>query len=129
MAVEYTEADLETVRSFLAKARQLGDADRVDRLRRARKDFDRITAEIVKRFDPARIYQWGSLIDGGHFSEISDIDIAVEGILDPQTFSRLLGCAEDMSRFPLDIVQIEHVHPAYAELIRKRGRIVHERGS
>jgi predicted nucleotidyltransferase len=129
MSVEHTEADLETVRAFLAKSKQRKAEDLAERLRRAREDCDRIVAEIAKDFHPIRIYQWGSLLDGAHFTEMSDIDIAVEGIIDPAEFFRLLGRVEEMTAFPLDIVQMEHVHPAYAELIRKRGRIVHERGS
>ncbi len=78
-----------------------------------------VAAMIVRDYKPLRIYQWGSLLEDRHFSEISDIDIAVEGITDAE--------AEQLTRFPLDIVAIEHVHPAYAEHIRRRGRIVHER--
>ena len=63
----------------------------------------------------------------GHFSQMSDIDIAVEGITDPAVLSALSGEATELTRFPLDIVAIEHVHPAYADHIRRRGRIVHER--
>lgn len=78
-----------------------------------------VAAMIVRDYKPLRIYQWGSLLEDRHFSEISDIDIAVEGITDAD--------AEQLTCFPLDIVAIEHVHPAYAEHIRRRGRIVHER--
>ena len=62
-----------------------------------------------------------------HFSEMSDIDIAVEGITDPAALSALWSTAEKLTRFPLDIVAIEHVHPAYADHIRRRGRMVYER--
>jgi len=42
---------------------------------------------IVREYKPLRIYQWGSLLEDRHFSEISDIDIAVEGITDAETLS------------------------------------------
>ena len=86
-----------------------------------------VAAMIVRDYKPLRIYQWGSLLEDRHFSEISDIDIAVEGITDAEALSGLRTEAERLTRFPLDIVAIEHMHPAYAEHIRRRGRIVHER--
>jgi predicted nucleotidyltransferase len=82
---------------------------------------------IVKEYKPLRIYQWGSLLEDRHFSEISDIDIAVEGITDTAALSGLRAAAEQLTYFQLDIVAIEHVHPAYAEHIRHRGRVVYER--
>ncbi len=82
---------------------------------------------VVRDHRLTRVYQWGSLVDGRHFSERSDIDIALEGVTDPQALSAIRGAAEQMTRFPLDIVAIEHVHPAYADFIRRRGRILYER--
>jgi hypothetical protein len=32
-----------------------------------------------------------------------------------------------MTRFPVDIVQLEHVEPAYRELILEKGLVVYER--
>jgi hypothetical protein len=58
---------------------------------------------------------------------MSDIDFAVEGISDPAVLSALSGTAQKLTRFPVDIVAIEHVHPAYADHIRRRGRVVYER--
>jgi predicted nucleotidyltransferase len=129
MTVHYTEADADTIRSFMRKRKRRKERDLALRLSEARRDFKAIVVEIARRYNPQRIYQWGSLIDGGHFTELSDIDIAVEGIGDPQTFFELLGTAEKITRFDLDIVQMEHLHPAYADGIRRRGRIVYERGS
>ena len=82
---------------------------------------------IARDYRPLRVYQWGSLVNDRHFSRMSDIDIAVEGITDPAVLSALRGAAEKLTRFPLDLVAIEHVHPVYADHIRRRGRIVYER--
>ena len=82
---------------------------------------------IARDHTPSRVYLWGSLINGSDFSEISDIDIALEGITDPAELSAIRGSAEKLTRFPLDIVAIEHVHPAYAEHIRRRGRVAYAR--
>ena len=115
----YTEKEARTIRAFVRARKNRKRLELAARLKEARRDFDTVVAMIVRDYKPLRINQWGSLLEDRHFSEISDIDIAVEGITDAE--------AEQLTRFPLDIVAIEHVHPAYAEHIRRRGRIVHER--
>ena len=98
-------------------------------LKRAQADFRRIVAMIIERYAPRRIYQWGSLVTESHFSERSDIDIAPEGVTDPELFFELIKEAEKLSDLPVHVVQIEHIHPAYAQGIKTRGRVVHERGA
>jgi hypothetical protein len=39
----------------------------------------------------------------------------------------LLGEAQDMTRFPLDIVQLEKIAPEHAEDIRQHGKLIYER--
>lgn len=82
---------------------------------------------IIKKYNPKRIWQWGSLLDQFFFSNISDIDIAVEGIKDWKTFSAMLGDAWEMTDFYLDLVTIEDVIPIYRKHIKKNGRLVYER--
>jgi predicted nucleotidyltransferase len=88
----------------------------------ARSDFDAIVKFIDQNYHPKAIYQWGSLIEAEHFSEISDIDIAVEGIEDPEIFFHLLGEVQKLTSFPLDIVQLEKIPEEYRREILKRGR-------
>jgi predicted nucleotidyltransferase len=97
------------------------------RLGEARRDFQKIVRHIAETYQPVRIRQWGSLIDGAHFSERSDIDIAVEGISSAEVFFAMLRDAEGMTVFPVDLVQMETIHSAFAESIRERGRIVYDR--
>jgi len=123
----YTEKEAQTIRAFVRARKNRKRLELAARLKAARRDFDTVVAMIARDYKPLRIYQWGSLLEDRHFSEISDIDIAVEGITDAETLSGLHAEAEQLTRFPLDIVAIEHVHPAYAEHIRRRGRIVYER--
>jgi len=123
----YTEKEARTIRAFVRARKNRKRLELAARLEEARRDFDTVVAMIVKEYKPLRIYQWGSLLEDRHFSEISDIDIAVEGITDAEALSGLRAEAEQLTRFPLDIVAIEHVHPAYADHIHRRGRIVHER--
>ncbi len=95
----------------------------------ARQDAAAIVAMIVERFAPQAVYQWGSVLDGASFSAISDIDIAVEGLSSAEMFFDLVGEAEAMTDFPLDIVEIERVEPEYARLIKTQGQCVYARGT
>jgi predicted nucleotidyltransferase len=119
--------DLDAVRGFL-RNKELARSRLLDeRFVKASSDFNRITGMIIENFKPVRIYQWGSLLDRERFSEISDIDIAVEGLGGPQEYFRLLGEALPLTDFPLDIVEIEKVGDDNARYIREYGRIVYER--
>ncbi len=93
----------------------------------AQGDFCRIRDMLVRDYQPRRIYQWGSLLHLERFQEISDIDIAVEGREDPMTGLHALDDACRMTRFPVDLVEVERIHPAHAahaDTIRKEGRQV-----
>jgi predicted nucleotidyltransferase len=122
-----SDAEMQLMRKNFRERQERHQRDLEERLEMARKDFTRIVDHIARTYRPKRIWQWGSLIDGHHFSELSDIDIALEGIDDPKTFFAILGEAMDMSTLPVDVVQIETIHPTHAESIRNRGRIVYER--
>ena len=93
---------------------------------RAAKDARQIIEMIRRDFNPCRIYQWGSVLKPERFSENSDIDIAVEGIVDAAVFFHLYGKAREMTEFSLDLVQMEKVEPEYAEIIKKKGVIVYD---
>jgi predicted nucleotidyltransferase len=127
VAGHYTEEEAQTIRCYVRACKDRRKLELAARLKAARRDFDAVVATIVREYEPVRIYQWGSLLEDRDFSELSDIDIAVEGIKDPAALSGLRSRAERLSDFPLDIVAIERIHPAYAEHIRRRGRIVYER--
>ncbi|MFI5367524.1 MAG: nucleotidyltransferase family protein [Spirochaetia bacterium] len=127
MESHYTEVEAETIRAYVRGRRVSRKNELAARLVTARRDRDAIVSVIAGRYRPSRIYLWGSLVDDRHFSEMSDIDIALEGITDPVELSEIRSTAEKLTRLPLDIVAIEHVHPAYAEHIRRRGRVAYER--
>ncbi len=119
--------DLDRVRSFLA-AKEERRRSRIDaRFARATRDAHAIVAEIAARVNPRRIYQWGSLLDRTRFSEISDIDIAVEGLTGPEEFFTALGIAIEGAGVPVDVVELEKVPTDVAKRIRERGALVHER--
>ncbi len=120
-----SDAELRQMRDRLLRRASAREQALAASLAEARADFQKIVSHIASTWQPKRIWQWGSLIDGAHFSERSDIDLALEGIDSAEAFFAILGEAERMTRLPVDIVEIERIHPAYAESIRARGRVVY----
>lgn len=115
------------IRGFLDRKTALRRQRNEALWKQASQDAAAIIRMIIDMFNPKTIYQWGSVLDGRQFSEISDIDIAVEGLGSAERYFSMLGEAERLTRFPLDLVEMEHVEPEYAELIRKHGRCVYVR--
>ncbi len=114
------------IRSFFdAKARRRS-ADNHARWTKANADANAIIAHIASHYHPTRIWQWGSVLNPDKFTEISDIDIALEGITDAATFFAIIGDADNMTPFPIDIVQLERIEPEYANIIRRKGKISYE---
>ena len=119
--------DLDQVREFLADKEQRRRARVDERFTRATRDAQAIVSEIAVQVNPRRIYQWGSLLDRMRFSEISDLDIAVEGLNGPAEFFQVLGIAMNGTTLPVDVIELEKVPVDVAERIRTRGLMVHER--
>ena len=119
--------DMDKVRAFVAsKARERKEA-LDERFDRATRDFDSIVERIVNELTPTRVYQWGSLLDRNRFTEISDIDVAVEGLRSSKEFFEALGIAIDGTSLPVDVVELERVPADVADRIRRKGRLVYER--
>jgi predicted nucleotidyltransferase len=118
--------DIEKVREFIASREERRQRAIRRRFERATGDFDRIVSHIIRKYRPTRLYQWGSLLHPERFSEISDIDIAVEVLTSPESYFSLLGEADEMTDLPVDIVELEKIHPLHAQSIREKGRLVHE---
>lgn len=115
------------MRRFIQSSRQERRTHLAGQLERARADFRVITNHIIERYQPEKVYQWGSLVDGTGFQEISDIDIAIEGMRRPEQFFRLLQECESLTLFPLHIVNLEDIHPLYRAQIVEKGVLIHER--
>ena len=90
----------------------------------AQQDAKNIIEMIIWKYQPKRIIQWGSILAPRHFSEASDIDIAVVGI-DSLSFMKLLADAENMTKFPLDLVQLESIHPSFQKIILLKGKAIY----
>lgn len=98
--------------------------ERRRRLRSAQEDAARIIAAIAAECRPRRIYQWGSLVHTERFTEISDIDIAVEGIGgDEQILAAIRSRADAMTDLHVDLVAMERLDPGRADLIRRFGAV------
>ena len=94
---------------------------------RAIRDFGCISKFIINDYNPQAIWQWGSLLDRNRFSEISDIDIAIEGLEDPQAIFDIYNRAGAMTEFPVDVIELEKIEQEYASLIRRKGERIYER--
>lgn len=103
------------------------EAELAARLERARQEAAAIVAMMVRQYQPQRVWQWGSLVHGRGFGEASDIDIAVEGVTDPQRFSAMFAEAEKLVTFDLDLVSLESIDARHSESIRRKGRLVYDR--
>jgi predicted nucleotidyltransferase len=117
--------NLDSVRRFLTDKEDRRRKNLDERFKQMTADCEKIINHIVTHHSVRRVYQWGSLLDRRRFSEISDIDIALEGVKDYQDFSNILGEAMAMTAFPLDIVELERVGEENARYIRETGRMVY----
>ena len=122
-----TDFDIQAARRSLAKRRLKRKLALDERFEDATRDFEQIIKMIIKQYNPGAIYQWGSLLNRDAFSEISDIDVAVQGIKSAENFFSLCRDAEELTDFPLDIVELEKIEPEFKDLILDYGRKVYER--
>ena len=100
--------------------------ERLDaRFRDASRDFDRIVSYIVAKHRPKRIWQWISLLERRKFSDVSDLDIAIEGLGSAAELFEIVARAEELTDFPLDIVEMEKIAPEFRDLIKRKGRLVY----
>ena len=120
------EFDVAAARETLRRRRE----ERCRKLERletdAATDAAAIIRMLIERYRPRRIYQWGSLTRAGAFREWSDIDIALEGLEDPLDGLRAMDDAAQLTRFPVDLVELERIDPRHAADIRDRGVLVYE---
>ena len=93
----------------------------------AKAEANRAIALIIERYEPRRVIQWGSVLRPERFTEISDIDIAMEGVTDPETWSRLETDVLAIVSFPLHLIPFEQVIPPHQQDILSRGKVVYER--
>jgi hypothetical protein len=116
--------DYTSARRYLQKKQDDLKNKRLALWKQAQQDVNLIISMMIREYSPQRIIQWGSVLDSKHFSEASDIDLAVEGI-DAISFMNLLASAEDMTSFSLDLIRWENVHPSFQKTLLRKGKIVY----
>lgn len=118
------EFDVRLSRAYLRSKQERLKAKRLILWEKAVQDSENIVAMILEKYQPQTLIQWGSVLDSKHFSEASDIDLAIEG-LGARQFMRLLADAEALTSFPLDIVRWEAIHTSFQKIILMKGKILH----
>ena len=93
----------------------------------AKNDADAIVTGIRERWHPERIVVWGSLLRPELFAEYSDIDIAVEGVIDMEQWSEMERWALQQTDLPLDLIPLDKIHPEHRTRILEKGVVVYER--
>ena len=118
--------DYEKAHSILDEREKNVKKHNANLLAKAKEDFEKILLVAIK-YAPERIYQWGSVLEEEGFSEISDIDIAVEGIKKVEDFFAMHKEIEALTEFSVDLIQMEKIEPEFREIIKMKGKIVYER--
>ena len=118
--------DYSAAKKFLARRREQYTKNNLKRWEEAWQDAQKIIAMIQAEGHPRAIYQWGSVVHKERFREYSDIDIAVEGLKRVDDIFKIARKADDLTTFPVHLVELEKIEPQYAELIRHKGVKVYE---
>lgn len=109
-----------------ARSRKMRDRKRWEE---AARDADAIVRHIVESYALKAVVQWGSVLQPGQFDERSDIDLAVAGIPDAETFVSLAAEAQALTFFPLNLVEIDRLPFEFASVILLKGRVVNGQNS
>jgi len=80
-------------------------------------------AEILRRYGARRVFVFGRAAETPEAAQ--DLDLAVEGMA-PCDYLKALGDLSDELLVPVDLVDLAD-GPRFAELIRRRGKVVYER--
>jgi len=76
--------DYAAARRRLQARQEARQKQRLSLWQQAQDDAQRIVQLTLDHYQPRMIVQWGSVLQPEHFSEASDIDLAVAGLAFPQ---------------------------------------------
>ena len=103
-------------------------AERSARYAVAQEDLGRVL-EILRHYPAVkRVRTWGSMLRPDRFTELSDVDVGVEGVDSPQVWSQIERELLDEVRLPLDLVRWESLMEPHRKSIEARGKVVYESG-
>ena len=121
MSSTLTAEQLDAYRQTMRRRAAESDKRRAER-REAAWAVAREAAELLRsRYGAARVLLFGSLAEGTHFSERSDIDLAAEGLRPSEHFAalgRLLCLSRD---FEFDLVDLSACPPDLHAVILAEG--------
>jgi predicted nucleotidyltransferase len=78
----------------------------------------RLLDELVDGFDLHQVYIFGSLVQPGHFTKFSDVDVAIVGLPDEQFFKFSAALSSALGR-DVDLIELDSCH--FAGKIRSEG--------
>lgn len=114
----------ESLQIYAATLRARTDERRQRRECRRRRAWDlaREAAALLRdQYGAHDVWVFGSLLDSEHFTEHSDIDMAVGGLdqmVHLEALGRLLGLSPE---FEFDLVDLEHCPPTLREAVDRTG--------
>ncbi|MFP4037496.1 MAG: nucleotidyltransferase family protein [Desulfobacteraceae bacterium] len=114
----------EAMAAYRRTARLRAAADtkrRRQRLEHALEVARRASALLRQRFQAEQVVIFGSLLRPEHFSERSDVDLAVRGLAD-QDFLRAVAAVTSLDpEITIDLVAIEEASPSLRQRIEHEG--------
>lgn len=97
-------------------------------MKEQREHLEQIKNIVVDKLHPERVWLFGSRAEGKNRKQ-SDYDIAFEG--SSSSFREIRKAKEQISDFigiySCDLVNLEKVNDDFKNLIREKGKIIHER--
>jgi predicted nucleotidyltransferase len=120
--------DISRAAERIRRLQRADNAARAQRYAEAQCDLERALDAIRAFPQVQRVRVWGSLLRPDRFTEMSDIDICVEGVSSPTVWSELEQRLLAVVQLPLDLVRWEDLMQPHRESIEARGKVVYESG-
>ncbi len=81
----------------------------------------KLAAELKTRFGVHRVVLFGSLAQGTGFTADSDVDLAVEGLMEDAFWDAWRLAEEIIPDRPVDLIELEKASPSLREAIERYG--------
>ncbi|SDM50054.1 nucleotidyltransferase family protein [Halarsenatibacter silvermanii] len=82
--------------------------------------------DLAKKYNPEKIYLFGSLLDRDKFCAGSDIDLAISG-LEAEDYLDFWGDLEERLQHSFDLVNLETADNRLNQFIRQEGVVIYDR--
>lgn len=119
--------DIAACRAYLQRQDEQRRQAREQRRRAVRVAVRAAARSVGARFPGVRrLYLFGSAVHPGALRAVSDVDVAVEGEIDAETFFALWRALEEETHLPIELVALES-ELRFADRVRKEGEVIYER--